>query len=289
MAAGTVAGFVGPSEAGQSTTIRMLLGLITPSSGTGSVLGIPLGHAQRDLPERRSPAEGPTPRSQPLEADGRSRRLRPRCRGSGGCSTWRSAPRSPPASTRPGTSATCWSGRRRARSCSWARTSTRLGDLHRCRDRDGDGVPHVSRARTLGGGGHGRVVVCRRAGRVARRGAESHAGVDRIHGRSVTASGCSCAPRPPRSRAPPCGWCPSKRSSPRRLDGSEKWLPGELLGAPATSGTHEWGYLLARRGRRDRVRRLGIALARLRTGDATGDHPAAPPSGLEGTTRRDTR
>ena len=44
---GGVVGFVGPNGSGKSTTIRMLLGLITPSGGTGTVLGEPIKHPER--------------------------------------------------------------------------------------------------------------------------------------------------------------------------------------------------------------------------------------------------
>ncbi len=37
--ASSVVGFVGPNGSGKSTTIRMLLGLITPTSGEAQVLG----------------------------------------------------------------------------------------------------------------------------------------------------------------------------------------------------------------------------------------------------------
>jgi ABC-2 type transport system ATP-binding protein len=40
--AGVVAGFVGPNGAGKTTTMAMLLGLVTPTDGDGSVLGEPL-------------------------------------------------------------------------------------------------------------------------------------------------------------------------------------------------------------------------------------------------------
>src|ERR1700692_2917021 len=36
---GVISGFVGPHGAGKTTTLRMLLGLIRPSAGTGEVLG----------------------------------------------------------------------------------------------------------------------------------------------------------------------------------------------------------------------------------------------------------
>src|SRR5690242_18410791 len=37
--AGEIFGFLGPNGAGKSTTIRLLLGYLHPSSGTGTVLG----------------------------------------------------------------------------------------------------------------------------------------------------------------------------------------------------------------------------------------------------------
>lgn len=47
--AGTIAGFVGPNGAGKTTTMRMLLGLVKPNAGTGTVLGQPLGEPRRYL------------------------------------------------------------------------------------------------------------------------------------------------------------------------------------------------------------------------------------------------
>jgi ABC-2 type transport system ATP-binding protein len=53
---GEVFGFLGPNGAGKTTAVKMLLGLIYPSDGTGEVLGSPLGsHRAREkvgfLPE----------------------------------------------------------------------------------------------------------------------------------------------------------------------------------------------------------------------------------------------
>jgi ABC-2 type transport system ATP-binding protein len=56
---GSVCGFVGPNGAGKTTTIRMLLGLIRPSSGTGSVLGESLADPARYLPKVGALIEAP--------------------------------------------------------------------------------------------------------------------------------------------------------------------------------------------------------------------------------------
>jgi len=55
---GTVAGFVGPNGAGKTTTIRMLLGLVAPTSGTASVLGVPIGRGALYLPRIGALIEG---------------------------------------------------------------------------------------------------------------------------------------------------------------------------------------------------------------------------------------
>ena len=56
---GVVSGFVGPNGAGKTTTIRMLLGLVRPSAGGGTVLGEPLDEPTRYLPSVGALIEGP--------------------------------------------------------------------------------------------------------------------------------------------------------------------------------------------------------------------------------------
>ncbi|MFJ3639069.1 ABC transporter ATP-binding protein [Streptomyces sp. NPDC090108] len=58
--AGSVFGFLGPNGSGKTTTIRMLMGLISPTSGTARVLGHPMpGSARTVLPEVGALIEGP--------------------------------------------------------------------------------------------------------------------------------------------------------------------------------------------------------------------------------------
>ena len=56
---GSVCGFVGPNGAGKTTTIRMLLSLITPTSGGGSVLGEDIRRPERYLSRVGAMIEGP--------------------------------------------------------------------------------------------------------------------------------------------------------------------------------------------------------------------------------------
>ena len=56
---GTICGFVGPNGAGKTTTIRMLLGLIAPSAGTGTVLSHPITEPEKYLASVGAMIEGP--------------------------------------------------------------------------------------------------------------------------------------------------------------------------------------------------------------------------------------
>ncbi|MGW1704658.1 ATP-binding cassette domain-containing protein [Streptomyces sp. NPDC002206] len=57
---GSVFGFLGPNGSGKTTTIRMLMGLIDPTSGTARVLGHPMPRAARTvLPQVGALIEGP--------------------------------------------------------------------------------------------------------------------------------------------------------------------------------------------------------------------------------------
>jgi ABC-2 type transport system ATP-binding protein len=57
--AGAVAGFIGPNGAGKTTTLRMLLGLVRPTAGTGRVLGRPLSAPAGYLPRVGALIESP--------------------------------------------------------------------------------------------------------------------------------------------------------------------------------------------------------------------------------------
>lgn len=57
--AGVVSGFVGPNGAGKTTTIRMLLGLVRSTSGTGTMLDRPLSHPEKYLKQVGAMIEGP--------------------------------------------------------------------------------------------------------------------------------------------------------------------------------------------------------------------------------------
>ncbi|WP_255955190.1 ABC transporter ATP-binding protein [Streptomyces odontomachi] len=58
--AGSVFGFLGPNGSGKTTTIRMLMGLIEPTSGTARVLGQHMPRAERTvLPQVGALIEGP--------------------------------------------------------------------------------------------------------------------------------------------------------------------------------------------------------------------------------------
>jgi ABC-2 type transport system ATP-binding protein len=56
---GVVAGFVGPNGAGKTTTMAMLLGLVRPTAGSGTVLGHPLSNPSAYLRRVGALIEGP--------------------------------------------------------------------------------------------------------------------------------------------------------------------------------------------------------------------------------------
>jgi ABC-2 type transport system ATP-binding protein len=56
---GVVAGFIGPNGAGKTTTMAMLLGLVRPTSGTGTVLEFPLDQPSAYLARVGALVEGP--------------------------------------------------------------------------------------------------------------------------------------------------------------------------------------------------------------------------------------
>ena len=56
---GSICGFVGPNGSGKTTTIRMLLGLITPTTGGGHVLGESITEPEKYLPRVGAMIEGP--------------------------------------------------------------------------------------------------------------------------------------------------------------------------------------------------------------------------------------
>jgi ABC-2 type transport system ATP-binding protein len=58
--AGAVYGFLGPNGSGKTTTIRMLLGLISPSAGSHALLGVPMPRGSAEvLPQVGALVEGP--------------------------------------------------------------------------------------------------------------------------------------------------------------------------------------------------------------------------------------
>ena len=51
---GEIFGFLGPNGAGKSTTIRMLCGIITPTSGTGTVGGFDINKEQEKIKQKNT-------------------------------------------------------------------------------------------------------------------------------------------------------------------------------------------------------------------------------------------
>jgi ABC-2 type transport system ATP-binding protein len=56
---GTICGFVGPNGSGKTTTMRMLLGLVSPTGGSGTILGESINHPERYLNRVGAMIEGP--------------------------------------------------------------------------------------------------------------------------------------------------------------------------------------------------------------------------------------
>ena len=56
---GSICGFIGPNGSGKTTTIRMLLGLIAPTDGTGTVLGYDITQPSKYLEHVGAMIEGP--------------------------------------------------------------------------------------------------------------------------------------------------------------------------------------------------------------------------------------
>ena len=56
---GSICGFVGPNGSGKTTTMRMLLGLIKPTHGTGTVLGEDIRQPEKYLFNVGAMIEGP--------------------------------------------------------------------------------------------------------------------------------------------------------------------------------------------------------------------------------------
>ncbi len=57
--AGSVTGLIGPNGAGKTTVMAMLLGLVRPCAGSGTVLGMPLRRPDAFLPRVGALIEGP--------------------------------------------------------------------------------------------------------------------------------------------------------------------------------------------------------------------------------------
>ena len=82
---GRVTGFLGPNGSGKTTTLRCILGLTRPTSGTATVLGRPyreLAQPMRRVGRADRPAAPAIPGGPPTPTCSRSRRAT-RCPGAG--------------------------------------------------------------------------------------------------------------------------------------------------------------------------------------------------------------